>query len=257
MKLLYETASGQVLARYGDTPLPSNSEPTPHDGQSLIDVPDTVSIPDAVIRVVPHTSEEGQTTYKFVMDEEAVANLWRSVKTHRNQLLKDSDWICSVTDYCPPNKDQWVAYRQALRDITAQPNPFRLVWPKEPSLSLPASQPASAPSDTHPASSESTSAVSASESTSAVSASEPQSPPSSSEPAPSASDSQPASESASSDPASAPSDPASESASEPSSSPSDPTSESASEPASAPSADSTSASESASESAVPASDPVV
>jgi hypothetical protein len=134
MKLLYETASGQVLARYGDD---TEFNPTPQDGQSIIDIPETVAIPDAVIRVVQSSSDHGDPLNpEFVIDQEAVTNLWRSIKAHRNRLLKESDWICSVTDYCPPNKEEWIQYRQGLRDITSQPNPFRLMWPREPSVSV-------------------------------------------------------------------------------------------------------------------------
>ena len=29
-------------------------------------------------------------------------------------------------------RQQWQAYRQALRDITEQPDPFNIVWPETP-----------------------------------------------------------------------------------------------------------------------------
>ncbi len=33
---------------------------------------------------------------------------------HRNTLLSNCDWIVSITDYNMANKNDWVAYRQAL-----------------------------------------------------------------------------------------------------------------------------------------------
>ena len=54
---------------------------------------------------------------------------WTSVRTQQRQKLYESDWTCSVTDYEVPNKLEWVAYRQALRDLTAQSDPFAIVWP--------------------------------------------------------------------------------------------------------------------------------
>jgi len=128
MKLLYEIASGNVLARYsedlnaqmaGMSLAPSE----PAAGHALIIVPDSVAIPQAIIRYA-----DGE----FIVDQDAVAQQWRNVKEGRNQQLVASDWICSVSDFAHPKKDAYVVYRQALRDITKQANPFALVWPQVP-----------------------------------------------------------------------------------------------------------------------------
>ena len=58
---------------------------------------------------------------------------WASVRAQQKELLYKSDWTCSVTDYEVPNKDEWVQYRQALRDVTLQSDPFNIVWPLRPS----------------------------------------------------------------------------------------------------------------------------
>ena len=58
---------------------------------------------------------------------------WASVRAQQRQKLYESDWTCSVTDYEVPNKTDWVAYRQALRDVTTQSDPFAIVWPVKPS----------------------------------------------------------------------------------------------------------------------------
>ena len=128
MKLLYEIASGHVLARYSEdlnAQLAGLSfapaEPAP--GHALITVPDSVAIPQTVVRVV-----QGE----FIVDQDAVAQQWRNVKEGRNQQLAASDWICSVSDFQHPKKDAYIVYRQALRDITQQANPFQLVWPQSP-----------------------------------------------------------------------------------------------------------------------------
>jgi hypothetical protein len=57
---------------------------------------------------------------------------WDSVRTQQRELLYKSDWTCSVTDYEVPNKSEWVQYRQALRDVTTQADPFAIVWPTAP-----------------------------------------------------------------------------------------------------------------------------
>lgn len=59
-----------------------------------------------------------------------------AVRNHRTVLLKACDWIngadVSLSD---EKKAEWVAYRQALRDITDHPNFPNLLfedWPEEP-----------------------------------------------------------------------------------------------------------------------------
>ena len=51
------------------------------------------------------------------------------MNNQRNQMLKDSDWT-QVAD-APVDKAAWATYRQALRDITTQPDPFNITWPKQ------------------------------------------------------------------------------------------------------------------------------
>ena len=55
-----------------------------------------------------------------------------SAYTQQKQKLYESDWTCSVTDYEVPNKPDWITYRQALRDVTTQTDPFAIVWPVAP-----------------------------------------------------------------------------------------------------------------------------
>lgn len=55
----------------------------------------------------------------------------KSVRSTRNQKLKDSDWT-QVAD-APVNKATWATYRQSLRDITAQAGfPWEITWPTQP-----------------------------------------------------------------------------------------------------------------------------
>ena len=53
-------------------------------------------------------------------------------KTARNRLLTGSDWT-QLPDVPLATKEAWATYRQALRDITAQPGyPFNIIWPQAP-----------------------------------------------------------------------------------------------------------------------------
>ena len=53
------------------------------------------------------------------------------VRKQRNDLLAACDWT-QVAD-APVDKEAWAAYRQALRDISEQPDfPLSVVWPEKP-----------------------------------------------------------------------------------------------------------------------------
>lgn len=71
------------------------------------------------------------------MDDEAKAAVdaaqWANIRSTRNQLLVESDWS-GLTDCTLPDekKADWVSYRQALRDITTQTDPFNITWPTKP-----------------------------------------------------------------------------------------------------------------------------
>jgi hypothetical protein len=56
---------------------------------------------------------------------------WNLVRDRRNALLQQSDWT-QLADVVLPNKTAWEAYRQALRDVTSQPDPYNIVWPTPP-----------------------------------------------------------------------------------------------------------------------------
>ena len=56
---------------------------------------------------------------------------WIIVKDQRDELLNQSDWT-QLPDVSITNKDQWITYRQQLRDITTQTDPFNIIWPSKP-----------------------------------------------------------------------------------------------------------------------------
>lgn len=49
----------------------------------------------------------------------------------RQQLLEASDWT-QLPDVPVATKEAWAIYRQALRDITEQTDPFNINWPVRP-----------------------------------------------------------------------------------------------------------------------------
>ena len=60
----------------------------------------------------------------------AIANKWGEIRTNRNNKLAETDWKAS-SDLTLSN--DWKTYRQALRDITTQSDPFNITWPTAPS----------------------------------------------------------------------------------------------------------------------------
>jgi hypothetical protein len=56
---------------------------------------------------------------------------WEEVKLIRNEMLLECDWT-QLSDIPTETKELWQPYRQSLRDITSQNNPFNIVWPDKP-----------------------------------------------------------------------------------------------------------------------------
>ena len=55
---------------------------------------------------------------------------WSSVRGVRDELLAECDWrACSDRTM----SEDWKTYRQALRDITTQSDPYNITWPTIPS----------------------------------------------------------------------------------------------------------------------------
>jgi uncharacterized protein YjiS (DUF1127 family) len=56
---------------------------------------------------------------------------WGGVRNTRNELLQKSDWT-QLPDVPIDTKEVWAMYRQALRDVTDQEDPFNISWPTPP-----------------------------------------------------------------------------------------------------------------------------
>ena len=73
------------------------------------------------------TAAEQEAAYKAMKDAEQA----KSVRATRGEKLKDCDWT-QVAD-APVDQAAWAAYRQALRDVTAQVGfPWTVEWPTQP-----------------------------------------------------------------------------------------------------------------------------
>jgi hypothetical protein len=73
---------------------------------------------------IQNNATESEITYRL-------ENQWEEVRVQRNQLLSECDWT-QLADVSTEIKENWVVYRQSLRDITSQSNPFNINWPVKP-----------------------------------------------------------------------------------------------------------------------------
>jgi len=59
---------------------------------------------------------------------------WDLVRVNRTNLLKESDWTQGTdSPLTDSKKAEWVTYRQSLRNIPTQSDPFNITWPTKPS----------------------------------------------------------------------------------------------------------------------------
>ena len=67
------------------------------------------------------------------LEADSIRAEWYSVRMLRDQLLKDTDYTdlpnIPITQDC---RNNFIMYRQQLRDITDQSDPFNIIWPEIP-----------------------------------------------------------------------------------------------------------------------------
>ena len=78
------------------------------------------------------TWKQSWTVTSLTSDEISLKTneLWESIRSFRDELLAECDWrACSDRTM----SEDWKTYRQALRDITTQSDPYNITWPTIPS----------------------------------------------------------------------------------------------------------------------------
>ena len=69
---------------------------------------------------------------EFVKNSENLAPTWDTIRQKRDELIKSSDWIF-LPDISLKNKEAWLTYRQALRDLPQNfEDPSEVIWPQKP-----------------------------------------------------------------------------------------------------------------------------
>ena len=68
-------------------------------------------------------------------DKRILDQKWADIRTKRNRLLTESDWVVVKAKETHINESipsDWVDYRTELRDITKQSDPDDITWPTKP-----------------------------------------------------------------------------------------------------------------------------
>jgi hypothetical protein len=70
---------------------------------------------------------------KPIIQDDRIAS-WYKVRKERQKLLLSSDWTV-LPDSPVINKEEWMEYRQKLRNLTeSYERPWDVIWPEVPSL---------------------------------------------------------------------------------------------------------------------------
>lgn len=116
-----------------------HTSPSPSSAQISIPMPDgfsdlsAFSVQDGQLVEIPRPSmfhSFNNQTGEWV-DIRTPDSEWPLVRAERDRRLLASDWT-QLPDVPLATKEAWATYRQALRDITLQSNPFSIAWPVAP-----------------------------------------------------------------------------------------------------------------------------
>ena len=133
------TKTSTIFELFPNTSFPKNGAPASFvSDNNMLEITEwlTTTKPDQKLTNVDVYLDSGKAysvKVETCTDEEKAANIasqWVTIREERNEKLGATDWRAS-SDLTI--SDAWKNYRQALRDITTQSNPYNITWPSEPS----------------------------------------------------------------------------------------------------------------------------
>ena len=114
----YDTETGNYIGFYHR----SGSVPTPFIELTKEQHAEACSWPQGYYRVISGS----HTLYTNTEEEQAAIDL-EQIRESRDRLLIESDWVVLPHSPITGSKlDEWIQYRQDLRDITSQTPPYTL-----------------------------------------------------------------------------------------------------------------------------------
>jgi Phage tail assembly chaperone protein len=129
--------SNSIISHYwSDTGIDTTKPGTDHDQSNLVHliVPEEFKTQHFV-----KVDVDDSGNYKFQVDQEgidqSIKDQWDWLREQRDKKLAACDWTVTVSDrpLSDEKKNEWVVYRQALRDLPANtPDPSQVTWPTPP-----------------------------------------------------------------------------------------------------------------------------
>jgi hypothetical protein len=120
-----------ILASYGIYHVMPDTQPA-YDSlvQTLVRDPEPNNNETAVDEDTGETYKTGRWVIGYTVENKPQDQAETFVRNKRDGLLSDTDWMALSDNTMSP---EMVAYRQALRDITAQAGfPYEVIWPTKP-----------------------------------------------------------------------------------------------------------------------------
>lgn len=133
----YPVYAGDIIRRFPDTSFPIPFEAPDGYEEVLQEPPPSVNhlsnlregTPEFVDGILVQSWIVEPATPEEIQDRTERKSA--EVREQRNSLLLESDWT-QLPD-SGINKEPWIEYRQALRDVTVQPGfPWEIGWPEKP-----------------------------------------------------------------------------------------------------------------------------
>ena len=118
-----ENLSNEILIEWGVNEV--TPTPKPNDYTKNITEGTPILSGDSYIQVW------NQTNASEAEINSRIENKWIEIRDFRDSLLLECDWT-QVSDSPQASNNDWKVYRQALRDITTQSDPFNITWPVKP-----------------------------------------------------------------------------------------------------------------------------
>ena len=114
--------------------------PVPDPGASIKEVPPQhIDIDQhywdgsAIASKPPRPSQDHDFDYTDKTWKMNTTKAWSRVRRERDGLLQQTDWtVLKTGEQGSKLPKEWKDYRQALRDITLQPDPTNITWPVKP-----------------------------------------------------------------------------------------------------------------------------
>lgn len=131
----------EVTLQYGDNitrnfSLPLDENNNYPSGQNLTDLLEAYVKYDLEGQVIANTKALNENEILALVETPTpTVETAETIRLKRRPLLRQSDWTQGPdAPLTVEQKTAWAIYRQALRDITAQPGfPLNVIWPTEPS----------------------------------------------------------------------------------------------------------------------------